>query len=298
MGTSKSYGGPSDISRLLPSWALPGAGPAPAEAATSGTQSPPSDAGQGSASPIGISAAGSLPPRVQPPVPVNSPWKGAKRSLGLAVRGGGGGSRDYRRAAKDYVRAHGGAPKAARSAAAARGATARFAGFLASFPSLGAEAAVKTLGLAAFTGRSVDDLLATITNALAPDGATLEEAAARRAIAETLAELYDRWGVDEGGLDRLQSMSADDIRAAVTESVSACIFFRWVLELGLAIERKAISVREAAAMEGEMRQYIRDTLKLDLAKIDVLVVDWAGEEGRRLIDNIFDEAYGLIETSI
>jgi hypothetical protein len=140
--------------------------------------------------------------------------------------------------------------------------------------------------------------MAAITNALAPQGATLAEAAARQAMADTLAALWDARGVAEGGLDQLQSMTPDDIRAAITESVSSFIFYQWVLELGRAIERRAVSTNEAITMEREMRQYIRDTLKLDLSKTDVLQVDWRGEQGRGIVAKVFTEAYALIESSV
>jgi hypothetical protein len=194
------------------------------------------------------------------------------------------------------VRARGGSRQAAQSAGSARGATARFAGFLSSLPSAGAAAAARVLGLASLAGRSASDVLATITNAIAPAGATLEDSAARQAIAETLAGLHEKWGVEEGGLERLQAMTQADVRSAIVESVGAYIFYRWVLELGLAIERSAMSAVEAVALEKEMRSYIRDTLKVDLTNTDVLTVDWNGEQGHQIVEKVFTDAYALIET--
>jgi len=308
MGTSKSYGGPGDTSRLLPSWALPDAAPGDGASAgggadaggsatvpTNGPQQPP-------VTPDGDGTGPSVSPAPAEPAapafsgPVHHPWRAAKRSLGVALRGSGG-QRDYRRAARDYVRARGGARRAAQAATSARGATARFAGFLSSLSSGGVDGAVRQLGLGSLAGRPAHDVLAAITNALAPQGATLADAASRQAIAETLAALWDARGVTEGGLDRLQSMTPDDIRAAITESVSAHIFYQWVLELGRAIERRAVSTNEAVTMEREMRQYIRDTLKLDLARTDVLLVDWRGQQGRQIVEKVFTEAYALIEST-
>ncbi len=158
-------------------------------------------------------------------------------------------------------------------------------------------AAVRQLGLATLAGRPAYDVLAAVTNAIAPRGATLEDAAARQAIADTLASLWDAQGITDGGIDRLQAMTPDDVRSAITESVSAYIFYRWVLELGRAIERRAVSTNQAITMEREMRQYIRDTLKLDLAKTDVSRVDWGGAEGQRIVEKVFTDAYELIESN-
>jgi hypothetical protein len=172
------------------------------------------------------------------------------------------------------------------------------AGFLSSVSSGGVATAVRQLGLATLAGRPAHDVLAAVTNTIAPRGATLEDAAARQAIADTLAALWDAQGVTDGGIDRLQSMTPDDVRGAIIESVSAYIFYRWVLELGRAIERRAVSMNEAITMEREMRQYIRDTLKLDIAKTDVLHVDWGGTEGQRIVEKVFTEAYDLIESNV
>lgn len=318
MGTSKSYGGPSDVSRLLPSWALPdagagdgaagggGGGPAgapgggPAAAPSAGPQGGPQAApvgGPSGTSPPGPPLPGSATPPSAPPPPTGRPWTTAKRSLGVALRGSGG-HRDYRRAARDYVRARGGARRATTTSSSGRAATTRLASFLSSVASGGVATAVRQFGLATLAGRPAHDVLAAVTNAIAPRGATLEDAAARHAIADTLAGLWDAQGVTDGGIDRLQAMRPDDVRGAITESVSAYIFYRWVLELGRAIERSAVSTNEALTMEREMRQYIRDTLKLDLAGTDVLRVDWAGAEGQRLVEKVFTEAYVLIESNV
>jgi hypothetical protein len=218
----------------------------------------------------------------------------AKRSLGVALRGVGG-HRDYRRAARDYVRARGGAQRASQSASSARSATARMAGFLSNVSTGGFAAAVRQLGLASLAGRPAHDVMAAITNALAPRGATLADAAARQAIADTLAGIWEARGVADGGLDRLQAMTADDVRGAITESVSSYIFYQWVLELGRAIERRAVSTNQAITMEREMRQYIHDTLRLDLRGTDVLIVDWSGAQGQAIITKVYADAFALIE---
>jgi hypothetical protein len=194
------------------------------------------------------------------------------------------------------VRARGGGQRAAQSAGAARGATTRLAGFLSNLSTGTFAAAVQQLGLGSLAGRSAVDVMAAITNALAPRGNTLTDAAARQAIADTLAALWEQRGVVDGALDRLQAMTADDVRGAIKESVSSYIFYQWVLELGRAIEKQAVSTTQAIAMEREMRQFIHDTLTLDLRGTDVLSVDWKGVQGQAIISNVYADAFDLIES--
>ena len=293
------------MSRLLPAWALPGdAAPAPMDGEGGGgsgddgaNPAPNAPSPQDAPAPGAPDGAPPTGPTPAPTVtgPIHQPWKAAKCSLATALRGSGG-HRDYRRAARDYVGARGGSRRAAQSAGSARGATARLAAFLSNVSTGGFAAAVRQLGLASLAGRPAHDVMAAITNAIAPRGATLADAAARQAIADTLVALWEARGVVDGGLDRLQTMTADDVRGAIIDSVSSYIFYQWVLELGRAIERKAVSTNQAITMEREMRQYIRDTLQLDLARTDVLSVDWSGAQGREITAKVYADAFALIES--
>jgi hypothetical protein len=125
----------------------------------------------------------------------------------------------------------------------------------------------------------------------------MEDGVARRAAADALAALYEKKGVDEGGIERLATLSPTEVADGVIDSINNYIFYRWTQELGLAIERGAVSAADAIAVETEMRSYIRDTVKVDLSGRDVLAVDWAGREGQALIESVYQQAYLLIETS-
>jgi len=64
--------------------------------------------------------------------------------------------------------------------------------------------------------------------------------------------------------------------------------------LGIKIEEKAISPREAVCVEKRMKDFIRDAVKLDLQEKDPLKVDWRGSEGKSLMDRIYRDAYAVI----
>lgn len=301
MGTSKSYGGPTDAAqRLLPAWALPqgaAGGAEPAGTPDGGDDAPvvpaesESPGEEGDASPVSTGA-------VAPSQPQPRPWQSAKSSLTRAIHDVNTGGRSYGRAARNYVHARGGSGRAGSAAAASSGrVTARFGGFLAGLASAGLAGAEKALGLAPLAGRSPTEVFAEITNAIAPAGATMEDGVARRAAADALAALYERKGVEEGGIERLATLSPADVTEGVLDSVNNYIFYRWTQELGLAIERGAVSAAEAVAVEAEMRSYIRDTVKVDLSGRDVLTIDWAGNEGQLFIEGVYQQAFRLIEAS-
>lgn len=292
MGTSKSYGGPTDVNKLLPAWAQIDADSAtPAEGATSNdTVDPPRPE---AITPVPSDGAGTVTMPLNNPKKIESPWRAAKYNLSIAIHNKSG-ARDYSRSASSYLRARGGARNAARAAVTGTASTARLAGFLSALTTSGVVQAIRDIGLTSLSGKGADDVFSSIIDALAPPGATLEESVARRAITETFALLYEQRGAEVGGLERLESMTADDIRAVIADSVTTYVFYRWVQELGAAIERGAISPVEAVGIEREMRQYIHETVKLDLSPRDVLTIDWQGPDGRKIIEAIFAEAYSFL----
>jgi hypothetical protein len=208
----------------------------------------------------------------------------------------GGGRRRLARAARRYVRARGGAANAARSAASGRSATARLGGFLSDLSSRGFSEAARALGLGNLLGRPLETVLASISNALAPDGATLEDAAARRATDETLLYLFEKYAVAAEGVQGLNAVDAAGMREALRVSVAGFVYQRWLQELGQRIEEHAVTAREAIRLERDAKAYVIEAVKLDLQGRDPLSIDWSGREGRVFIDRIYREAYSLLGT--
>lgn len=200
-----------------------------------------------------------------------------------------------RNAANRYVGARGGSRTAARSAQAGRAATTRVGGFLSGVASRGFTETARALGLAAYLGRDVDQVLAAIANALAPDGATQEEAVARQAVNETLAYLYERYGLADGDLTKLDAMDRAGVAEAVGVSVTAYIYHRWVQELGRKIEENSVSAQDAVRLERDVRAFIAETVLLDMTRVDPVTLDWGGPAGQRFVEQIYADAYAMLE---
>ncbi|KYF76577.1 hypothetical protein BE11_47615 [Sorangium cellulosum] len=220
------------------------------------------------------------------------PWRAAKIRLGRAAHSGARG--DLRSAGEAYVRARGGAKGASGAARAGRKATASLAGFLSGIATGGVGAALERAGLAQFVGRDQAAVFAAITNALAPAGASTEEAAARHATAAVVEELYERFSVETNGLERLNAMNADDVRDAIESSIAKYIYFRWLGELCQRVEDKSVSGAQAERLEREMKAYVRDIVRLDLKAVDVLKLDWSGMAAARLLSDLYEQAYSVL----
>lgn len=301
MGTSKSHGGPTDTSLLLPDWArnpegsesVPDSGGEVETPSTTGADQPPQTAADDEESEYDDS---STPPDGTP-TPSEQPWRTAKVRLSRAVQSGGD-RRALRSAGEAYVRARGGARGAAGAARAGRKATASLAGFLTGIATGGVRQALERTGLSEFVGRDAGEVFAAITNALSPDGASTEEAAARHATSAVLEELYERFAVDTDGLERLDAMTAADVRTALESSIASYIYFRWLGELGQRIENRSISAAQAERLEREMKRYVRDIVQLDLSGVDLLQLDWNAPDGAKLVAELYAQAYAVLGASL
>ena len=307
MGPSSSYGGPSDKTPLLPAWALPPAllppgEPPPPDEEPEGTEPPADQVGQDGESPAGAGTnadpAGDnpvenpRPPAVPSVVAPTGTWKNARIGFGKAVASRT--PQSFRHAARAYARASRASGSGAAGAKTAKRATAALGGFLAAAAGPGGlQRALENLGLGRVVGRDVNEVLAAILNALAPDGATKEEAAARDAVNEAIEILFERFLNEGRDLSALETMTPADIAASVAACVEAYVYNRWLGDLGVRIEEKAVSAAEAVRTERDVRAFIHETVRLDLSRVDVMKLDWWGEPGRLFVETIYRDAYAL-----
>lgn len=285
MGTSSSYGGPTGPSALLPPWAQQPPVELPA-APTPTTDAP-------------IDPAAPVPPQPSPPAPPlpKIHLLSAKRAMTSFAKSGGGGagSGALRRAGSRYVTGRGGGRSASRAASAGRATTGAFGQFLGDVRSRGLEATLRERGLSEYLGQSAQVVLTAIANMLAPAGALLEEAAARRAVTEALYELFDTLEIAGDDLTPLDAMTPEVMRSAVEFSVVAYVYNRWLEEVGDRIERNAVSPDVAARLEREVREYVETAVRLDLRQVDVERLDWRSSAGTAIVERIYAEAYGFLE---
>jgi len=300
MGTSSSYGGPTGGNPLLPPWAQQPVEPAPvpnepaAENDETNNNTEPSDDrdpvnDEGDA-PFVLTATA---PRRESRGPTSGHWNSAKGNMTRFA--GGGGRRNLSKAGSSYVRARGGSRGAASSSGASRGSTARLAAFLTDVAARGTTAAVTALGLSVVVGQSAEIILAAIAEALAPDGALLEDSVARQAVDDVLLVLFERYDLQEGSMNNLDAMDAGAVRELIVLSIAQSIYLRWLDDLGKCIETGAATTNDALRLEREVKDYVRETLALDLQSHDVLRIDWKGREGQGIVDRIYEEAYGFLE---
>jgi hypothetical protein len=294
MGTSSSNGGPSGVSSLLPSFYRP------------------SSIGVGSGSPANGNRNGNSnsdgaeqddddsdgPPENQnvqvQPVPASTDnWTNAKGAFTRYTKNTAGSN--IRKAARSYVRTLGGPRGATRSSARGIAVGGTFGGFLGSVTTRGVDATLTTLGLSNFIGRSSEEILAKIADAIAPAGATNDEAIARDAIIATLDIVYTTIAENGGDIAALESLTPEMIRESVMTYVSIYIFKKWVYELGVAVEKNTVSESQAIAMEIEIKDFITAEVKLAMQDKTIREFDLNNVSNQQTIETIFQTAYSILE---
>ncbi|NPV78446.1 MAG: hypothetical protein HPY59_18975 [Anaerolineae bacterium] len=286
MGTSKSYGGPGNRSPLLPPWA---------DGETSPLPNPNPDTEQPGQDNPGETPTDPSPERPETPLQ-SSNWATTSRHFSTYASGGGGGS--LGKALSSYTQSKGGSRQASKSARTGRKSTAKLGGFLSSVATSGVRVATEGLGLAStILGMPVELALGAILDAIVPDGATPDDSAARRAINATLEEMYNRFELGEGNLSKLEAIDSNTAKELIIFSVTSYIFEKFLQDLQYCFEEGNIAEDEVIRLEREVHPYIEATVKVDLLEkqVDVLTLNWSGVEGQRFCDEIYSQAYALLE---
>lgn len=192
MGTSSSSSGPGSSTPLVPTW-LESPGTDPALTPLVDLPGPPD-----TAPPSNSPAAAPVPP------PVSNRFHAARSNFSRFASSGGTDRRSFGRAVSSYVStAAGGAHTAARRLAPSRATAVGLISFLSDARARGPTEALRRLNVPDLAGRPIQEVFVALTDALCPDGGTIDEGIAREAFVETIAEIV------EAGLDDLTNLTAD-----------------------------------------------------------------------------------------
>ncbi len=280
MGTSSSYKGPRNRSPLLPPWAPP----APDEDRPNDDGNPEKENNRPEEVPDSASDTNG---------PENTEnWGGAKGYMSKFASGNTGYS--INNAAKAYVKAMGGAQKASKAARLGKNSAGRLGNFLGSVAGNGFAETLRRFGLGDLIGQPAEKVFASIVDLIAPAGETNEDANARAAVLDALETLYMEFELENGDLSRLNSLGEEDVRRTILNCCKAYIYEKWLQQLGIAIEKKAISPNDALAKEQEAKNFIKESVLFDFEGKSIVNLDFTQGDGKRIIDRIFQEAYLIL----
>ena len=248
-------------------------------------------------------------------MPTGGEWTPLKTDATQFVKNGENGPISPAKLLRSYLRAHGGASGIARGdGGRAQGGAGRRGGgaagttgarkvgrnlgsFLSNVGSIGLDGALRDVGLAHLVGKSAAEVSAGLLDALSGPGSTLDDHAARIALAKVNDELfagtetYEDVGhalaevLDQRGLVHIL---ARFFGYYVYERFCRDFYERW---------RKRVGVAQAERSLKSIKDYIESRLKVELIGQNVMQMNWRGNEGTMLTEQILQDTLEIFEVT-
>lgn len=235
MGTSTPFGGPKNSNPLVPSFLQEPDG------------TPVVDTQQGADQPQGP------PATPQALADVLKRFQGGRRSSNDYARSGGQDRQARGRALRSYVRrAGGGAAGTSRRMAVERRATATLAGILsrAETSAGGIREVARALDLGVLADAPIEAVYAALVDVICPPDGDLDDAHAREAYLEAVAEVMDE------GYEDIEHPSAETVTAILGTYITNVIHIRVVNAIANGMVTLPGDVAEVMAVEAGMRDFI------------------------------------------
>lgn len=281
MGTSKQYSGPSGKNPLIPDWAeaeinedeqTPGENNNPTSSNTDETDTTPS-----------------LSPSLL------ESWGNVKGNFTRYAGRSSSSSYGGRGTMRSFVRAQGGSKNASQSSRRGRSVVQNIGGVLSGLAQQGSNFIYEGFNFQDCIGKKPTELLAILVDLVAPENDDLESAIARDASIEAFQKLFEIFDVNSQGLDSLKNLNLDNMKIVFQTYLTEYIFASLLQKAGQKLEK--MPFKDAKIAETRIKGYISSKVNLDLSDIDFSTMDWKGQPGKAFVQNIFQKAFELMETS-
>lgn len=269
MGTSKGYGGPG--SGLVPSWI---------DATAPGAAAPLSGSD-------GAGATAATPNFVPSSISTGS-LSAARANFTRFVKGGGRAS--LSRAMSHYVRqGTGGASGASQRMGASRAVGSQLLGVIRDIQRDGASSVLQRFDLTRLTGRPATEVFLALTEVMCPPGGRVDEAIARQAMLDTIADLAEQ-GVGDFG-----AMTADQLNEFFINFVVHTIEGRVMADLGQRAIELPDSIAAVEAIQEQLHQFVDASVRSHVGELLHEVPNaTTSEEMDTLVERIYEVSFEVV----
>lgn len=288
MGTSGPTSGSGSGTPLVPSFLdEPGSEPLPG----GDDQSFPGDGTDGEANQDGQQDGQDGGRKLLLPAPeAGERFRSARTNFSRFARSGGSARGALRRAVGDYVRTGtGGSNNAVRRMALSRVAAGRALGVFRGLQRDGMQETLRRLNLQNLSGRSVQDIFTGLTEVVCQDGGSIDEAIARDAWLETIAEL------DRFGIDNLDALTEVQVRELFLTFVAHSIEARLYQEIGVNGFKLSDDLDNIESFDEQFRNYIersvRDSFSGDISTLS----NMSDDDIRNVVDTTYLGGWELLQ---
>jgi len=282
MGTSGTFGGSK--SGLVPSWVdEPLPKPAKAPGSEPSVHNGPED-GE-----IGDRTEG--PPALYPPLGplhIGSDFRVARANLTRGARTSD--VRAIRRGAGQYVSAVGGGRAAARRMPSSRVVAAGIANLARTVSDEGATEALRRFNLDGLAGAPAVDVFVALTDALCPPGGTIDEAIARDAMVETIAELAAE------GIGNFDELTPEDLQEFFIGVVSRSIEGKILNEVGTKTIRLSPNLDAVERAQRMLHDFVDGCVRDRFSASGASLSELTTEEIDDFVSTLYEAAFDLIRT--
>lgn len=284
MGTSKSNSGPSKGSSLLPDWATD----------NSPQQEVNEEPRKTDDKEVGQQDANNENEKTEESKTSSTQWRSV-RSAFTSYFKSSNDSRKLGRALNRYVKASGGAKKITKSAISGKSSGIKLEVFLNDVAQKGYVEALNQLGIKDLTGKSIESVFTQIAETLSPKGNEGDDPYARAAISEALSKIYEEFELADKDISELENIDQSKAFVFFELYVESYISERLIAEMGKNLENKEFSEKEVIDKEFEIKEYIKNAVKLEFKDVNLNDLNLSNPENSEKINDIFETAYQIME---
>ncbi|GHT63596.1 hypothetical protein AGMMS50239_19830 [Bacteroidia bacterium] len=231
-----------------------------------------------------------------PNQPQHNPWQQAKSSMSRYASGKSS-QNGKTRAVSDYVKGHGGAGNAAKSAKSAIRTTINIGDFFGGISKKGIAQVLNEYKIQ-FEGRKPKEILNDIINVLAPVPDSKDNAVARKALINTMSIIYEKFEDEKQDISLLDSFDSNISELLITKYIETYIYERLINEVGSRIEKKSENSSAAAKIEKEIREYIETKVSTTLKDKPLSTINSQTTNVHVLVEGLYKQCYKVLEDQL
>ena len=200
-----------------------------------------------------------------------------RRALGRSVSGYVGGSL-------------GGSSTAARRMGASRRAGGTLAGFLSNAQANGVREALRAIDLEGLAGRPIQEVFVGLVDYVCPDGGSLDDAIARDAFIETIADL------SAAGIGDLDTLTPAQVQTVLELYATHAIEARICNDVGTKLIQMPSDAAAALRVQQQLRDFVRRGVSDAITRTGVTPKSLTREETTRFMTEIYEAAFEALRT--
>jgi len=233
--------------------------------------------------------------------PSDPQWGGHKTKVTTSCESGGIGADTARDVLSDYVQKSGGSRNVSQgSGKVSSGKSAQRTGrniarFANRVQEAGLDQALQDFGLGDLVGESAESVVYSLSDRLCDDGGPLDEVDGRKALLDIYGEMLDEAESFEDVEDALQ----EEMQPDALEKVLTQFFGRYLYHEFCRVHYERLAKNEDEETVQSYMDDIKDFIQVELEKKtfdkDLSGIDWEGNEGENIIEEIHERTLNVFE---